>query len=133
LRRRKRKPLQAAIEGARQSGDWLYRSRRKLATAGVALLACLLAAHVAAGPNGLFPYQQKRAEYRKLEKEFDQLQIENERLAKQIESLKSDPQAIEKEAREQLRYARPGEVVYTLPNPPPPQKAASPAVAEKKQ
>ena len=117
---------------AHQTGDWLYRSRRKLATAGVALLACLLAVHVVAGANGLFPYQQKRAEYRKLEKEFDQLQIENERLAKQIESLKSDPQAIEKEAREQLRYARPGEVVYTLPNPPPAQKA-SPAVAEKKQ
>jgi cell division protein FtsB len=98
----------------------------------VALLACLLAVHVVAGPNGLFPYQQKRAEYRKLEKEVQQLQVENERLAKQIESLKSDPQAVEKEAREQLRYARPGEVVYTLPNPPPAQKG-SPAVAEKKQ
>jgi cell division protein FtsB len=132
LSRRKRKPFEAATEAVRQAGDWLYRSRRKLATAGVALLACLLAAHVFAGPNGLFPYQQKRAEYRKLEKEVEQLQVENERLAKQIESLKSDPQAIEKEAREQLRYARPGEVVYTLPNPPPAQKA-SPAVAEKKQ
>jgi cell division protein FtsB len=121
------------MEIVHQTGDWLYRSRRKLATAGVALLACLLAAHVFAGPNGLFPYQQKRAEYRKLEREVEQLQVENERLAKQIESLKSDPQAIEREAREQLRYARPGEVVYTLPNPPQPQKAASPAVAEKKQ
>jgi len=121
------------MEIVHQTGDWLYRSRRKLATAGVALLACLLAAHVVAGPNGLFPYQQKRAEYRKLEKEVEQLQMGNERLAKQIESLKSNPQAIEKEAREQLRYARPGEVVYTLPNPPQAQKAASPAVAEKKQ
>jgi len=121
------------MEIVHQTGDWLYRSRRKLATAGVALLTCLLAAHVFAGPNGLFPYQQKRAEYRKLEKEVQQLQGENERLAKQIESLKSDPQAIEKEAREQLRYARPGEVVYTLPNPPQAHKGASPAVAEKKQ
>ena len=133
MRSRKRKPLQAATEAVQQAGDWLYRSRRKLATAGVALLACLLAAHVVAGPNGLFPYQQKRSEYRKLEKEVEQLQVENERLAKQIESLKSDPKAIEKEAREQLRYARPGEVVYTLPSPPPAQNAASPAVAEKKQ
>jgi cell division protein FtsB len=49
-----------------------------------------------------------------------------------IESLKSDPKAIEKEAREQLRYARPGEVVYTLPNQPQAQKSPSPAV-EKKQ
>ena len=116
-----------------EATDWFYRSRRKLATAGVALLACLLAVHVVAGPNGLFTYQQKRAEYRKLEKEVQQLQQENERLAKQIESLKSDPKAIEKEAREQLRYARPGEVVYTLPNQAPAQNASSPAVAEKKQ
>lgn len=118
---------------AERATEWFYRSRRKLATAGVALLACLLAVHVVAGPNGLFPYQQKRAEYRKLEKEVQQLQVENERLAQQIESLKSDPQAVEKEAREQLRYARPGEVVYTLPNPPPAQKGSSPAVAEKNE
>jgi cell division protein FtsB len=123
--------MKAAMEIVHQTGDWLYRSRRKLATAGVALLACLLAVHVVAGPNGLFPYQQKRAQYRKLEKEVEQLQVENERLAKQIESLKSDPKAIEKEAREQLRYARPGEVVYTLPNQPQPQKSPSPAVEQK--
>jgi len=123
------KRIRALVE---RTTDWFYRSRRKLATAGVALLACLLAVHAVTGPNGLFPYQQKRAEYRKLEKEVQQLQVENERLAKRIESLKSDPNAIEKEAREQLRYARPGEVIYTLPNPPPQQKS-SPAVAEKKQ
>ena len=116
-----------------QATEWFYRSRRKLATAGVALLACLLAVHVVAGPNGLFTYQQKRSEYRKLEKEVQQLQQENERLARQIESLKSDPKAIEKEAREQLRYARPGEVVYTMPSQAPAQSPASPAGAEKKQ
>jgi cell division protein FtsB len=121
------------MEIVHQAGDWLYRSRRKLATAGVALLACLLAVHVVAGPNGLFTYQQKRAEYRKLEKEVQQLQVENDRLGKQIESLKGDPKAIEKEAREQLRYARPGEVVYTLPNQPQTQKSPAPPVAEKKQ
>ena len=125
--------MKAIVDLVHQATDWFYRSRRKLATAGVALLACLLAVHVVAGPNGLFTYQQKRAEYRKLEKEVQQLQVENERLAKRIESLKSDPNAIEKEAREQLRYARPGEVVYTLPNQPQPQKSSSPAAAEKKQ
>ena len=132
MRRSRQNPGKQIVAAAERATEWFLRSRRKLATAGVALLACLLAVHVVAGPNGLFPYQQKRAEYRKLGKEVEQLQVENERLAKQIESLKSDPQAIEREAREQLRYARPGEVVYTLPNPPQPQKAA-PAVAEKKQ
>jgi len=133
LRRSRQNPGKQIVAAAERATEWFLRSRRKLATAGVALLACLLAVHVVAGPNGLFPYQQKRVEYRKLEKEVQQLQVENERLAKQIESLKSDPQAVEKEAREQLRYARPGEVVYTLPNPPPAQKGSTPAVAEKKQ
>jgi cell division protein FtsB len=32
-----------------------------------------------------------------------------------IEHLKSDPDAIEREAREKLHYAKPGEVIYTLP------------------
>ena len=123
--------MNAGMDLLQQATGWFYRSRRKLATAGVALLACLLAVHVVAGPNGLFTYQQKRSEYRKLEKEVQQLQQENERLAKQIESLKNDPKAIEKEAREQLRYARPGEVVYTMPNQAPAQKSSS-AVAEKK-
>jgi cell division protein FtsB len=31
--------------------------------------------------------------------------------------LQADPKAIEKEAREQLHYARPGEVVYVEPSP----------------
>ncbi len=95
--------------------DWLYRSRRKLATAGVGLLACLMAVHIVFGANGLFAYYKKRAEYRTLGREIQELQRENERVSGQIKSLKSDPATIEREAREKLRYARPGEVVYTLP------------------
>ena len=36
----------------------------------------------------------------------------------------TDPKTIEKEAREQLHYARPGEVVYVSPPPPAPPKPA---------
>ena len=32
-----------------------------------------------------------------------------------VNRLKSDPSAIEHEAREKLHYAKPGEVIYTLP------------------
>ena len=98
-----------------QISDWLYRSRRRLATAGVAALVCLMAFHVIFGPNGMVVYQQKRTEYKALEKELDSLQQENERLNQKIKALRTDPKTIEKEAREQLRYARPGEVVYSLP------------------
>ena len=106
----------------------LYRARRKLATAGVAVLAGILAFHVVFGANGMVVYQKKRAEYRMLQKDVQQLQQRNDAISDQIRALKTDPHAIEKEAREQLRYAKPGEVVYLLPAPksnaPPPNATA---------
>jgi cell division protein FtsB len=47
------------------------------------------------------------------------LQQENEAYTQEIKALQSDPKAIEKEAREQLHYTRPGEVVYVEPAPTP--------------
>jgi cell division protein FtsB len=61
-------------------------------------------------------YRQKRAAIKDLQQQVDALQKENGRYADQIKALKSDPEAIEKEAREQLHYARPGEVVYVPPS-----------------
>lgn len=81
----------------------------------VGLLACVLGYHVIFGANGVMVYRQKQKEYRQLQDQNRTLQQQNEALEQQIKSLKSDPQAIEKEAREQLHYARPGEVVYTVP------------------
>ena len=50
---------------------------------------------------------------KQLRQQIQDLQQENARLRDHIERLKSDPDAIEHEAREQLHYARPGEVIYT--------------------
>lgn len=110
--------------------EWLYRSRRKLATGAVGVITMLFALQVVLGDNGMLTYMKKRAEYRKLLEENAAIQRENERLAQQIKALKTDPQAIEKEAREHLKYARPGEVVYTLPEPRRPP--AQPQSAQKK-
>ena len=96
------------------SAAWMVRSRRKLATLGAGLLACLLAYHVVFGANGLVQYEQKRKEFRQVHEQNRTLEQQNQELEKQNQALKTDHQAIEKEAREQLRYARPGEVVYTL-------------------
>lgn len=94
-------------------------ARRRLATFGVGLLLAVLGYHVVFGANGLFVYQQKRKESRALQQQLQLLQQQNLALGEQIKALKSDPQTIEKEARERLRYARPGEVIYTLPPPRP--------------
>jgi len=96
---------------------WFYRMRRRFATGAVAALACLVAYHVVFGANGMMVYEHKRAEYHALEKEVRSLSDDSQRVELQIKGLKSDPRAIEKEAREQLRYARPGEKVYLLPAP----------------
>lgn len=101
----------------------VYTLRRKLATFAVALLAGLLFLHVMFGANGMVVYKQKRAEYESLRKKVLLEQKENELYTQQIQSLKTDEKAIEKEAREQLHYARPGEYVYVPPAPvnvPPP-------------
>jgi len=91
-------------------------ARRQLGTAAVGVLAVWMFVHVMFGPNGMIVYQQKRTEYRKLQQDIEALQKQNQRYGQQIKALKSDPKAIEKAAREELRYARPGEVVYVVPS-----------------
>ena len=105
----------------------LFALRHKLAIVLVGLLSLLMAYHVLFGENGVIAYQHKRRDSRDLQQQIEQLQQENAALQKQIKALKDDPQAIEKEARERLRYARPGEVIYTLPAARP---AASPRSAK---
>jgi cell division protein FtsB len=97
-----------------------FHLRRKMGTILAAALAVWLFFHVVLGANGALAYGNKRNEYKILQKDVDQLQLENEQLRKHIEGLKGDPAAIEREAREQLHYAKPGEIVYVAPAPPPP-------------
>jgi cell division protein FtsB len=91
------------------------RGWRPAGTAVAVVLALLLTWHVINGKNGLQVWHKKRAEDQMLRKDINDLQQENARLRDRIEKLKSDPDAIEHEAREKLHYAKPGEVIYTLP------------------
>ncbi len=78
-------------------------------------LAMLFGWGVVNGKHGLSAWEQQRTQDRHLRQEIQDLQQENARLRDHIQHLKTDPDAIEHEAREQLHYARPGEVIYTLP------------------
>jgi cell division protein FtsB len=111
------------IEWIRPAGMFLYSLRRRIATAMVFLLTFWLFVHIVFGANGMVVYRQKQAEHKELQKQIDQMRQENARYTREIQALKSDQTAIEKEAREQLHYARPGEYVYVSPtaaNPAPP-------------
>ena len=89
------------------------------------ILALLVTWHVIYGKHGISVWQQKRAEDHQLQMQIEDLQQENAGMRKDIERLKSDPDAIEREAREKLHYAKPGEVIYTLPEQPQAQQQAS--------
>jgi len=90
--------------------------RRKLATVAAAALALGVAYHVVCGANGLTVYEQKRHETQLLDQQMLELQQENDLLTGRVIRLQSDPNAIEHQAREELHYTRPGEVIYALPS-----------------
>jgi cell division protein FtsB len=80
------------------------------------ILICIaVIVHEVFGQNGYISLRRQRTEVETLQQQIQQLKQENEQLEQQIKALKSDPRAIERIAREQMRMARPGETVYTLP------------------
>jgi cell division protein FtsB len=106
------------IERTRPVWAWLAREWRRIGTAAALLIIVGLMLHAMFGANGMVIYRQKRDEMQTLQQEVERLQKENNQYADQIKSLKSDPAAIEKEAREQLHYTRRGEIIYVAPDPP---------------
>ena len=103
------------------------RAWRPAGTVVAVLLALLVMGHVVNGNHGLTVWRQNRAQDRELQKEINDIQQENAQLRQQIERLKSSPDAIEHEAREKLHYAKPGEVIYSLPDSPKAETTPAPA------
>lgn len=95
---------------------WMGRAWRPATTGVAVVLAGLLMWHVINGEHGISVWQKKRLEDQQLRKEIQELEQENTRLREHIDRLKNDPEAIAHEAREKLHYAKPGEVIVTLPD-----------------
>ena len=111
-------------------GGFLFRIRRRIATALAVVLAVFFGYHVVVGRNGVSAYEQKRVEDGELRRQMESLEQENDRLKDHVEHLKSDPDAIEREARERLHYARQDEVIYTLNAPQNTNRIPAPAVPQ---
>jgi cell division protein FtsB len=103
---------------AERALNWAQRAWRPAGTVVAVLLALLLTWHVIDGKHGLSVWEHERAQDRALRQEIERLQQENADMQQQIERLQSDPDAIEREAREKLHYAKPGEVIYTVQDAP---------------
>jgi cell division protein FtsB len=107
------------VEGTRPVWSWVALEWRRLGTVAAVVLILGLILHAMFGANGMVAYRQKRDEMRSLKTDVVRMQKENEESGARIKGLKSDPKVIEKEAREQFGYARPGEFVLVTPAPPP--------------
>ena len=106
--------------------EWVQHGWRSAGTVFAVMLALALAWTVINGHHGLSSWYQQRNQEKQLKHEIDDLQRENARLRNHVDRLKTDPDAIEHEAREKLHYAKPGEVIYTLPPDPPSPPTAQP-------
>ena len=78
------------------------------------------------GRHGLLEVVRYRQERDRLQQEIAKLEREQVDLQRQIKSLRTDPLALERLAREELNMARPGEVVVLLD---PPRDTSSPTAA----
>jgi cell division protein FtsB len=92
-----------------------FAGRRKAATLAAAALALGVGYHVVFGANGFRVYMQKRTETRALKQQMADLERENQQMNAHVDRLRNDPDAVEHQAREDLHYAKPNEVIYTMP------------------
>ena len=79
------------------------------------LLLMALVAHVLFGEHGFLAMRRAQQEAVKLRQDIAQLNADNKLLAEEIQALKSDPQLIERIAREEMGLAKHGELIFKLP------------------
>lgn len=81
---------------------------------GVVGAVALAAAAAAWDPHGVRKYLRLSAEVGRMQAENATLSAENAALAREARALRGDRAALERAAREELRFIRPGEKVYWL-------------------
>ena len=88
--------------------------RKKAATLFCVILVLALAVGSLFGDRGILQLVDQKERAAKLAQDLEDLRAENLRLAAEIQSLRTDPRAIERLAREELGLARPGETVFLI-------------------
>jgi cell division protein FtsL len=66
------------------------------------------------GTHGLIAMRRSQQEAEQVQQEISQLDEENRQLQDSVQSLKSDPTAIEHIAREEMGLAKPGEYIFKI-------------------
>jgi len=87
--------------------------RIAVAVFGLLTIAILLLAVF--DEKGTLQVHAKASKLSAIESEIRKLDSENQQLTTEIKALRTDPTAIEKLAREELKLVKPGEVVLVIP------------------
>src|ERR1700686_1207503 len=82
---------------------------------GFALFALLV--HDVFGPHGFIAMRRTQKEIDQIRGQIVKMNEQNKSLTEEVTSLKSDPQSIERIAREEMGLARPGEMIFKIPDP----------------
>jgi cell division protein FtsB len=115
-----------SVTFAEQLRDFWHRNLNWFLVAGLSLLLL----QDVFGTHGLVAMRRSQKEAERTQKEINQINEENRQLEERVKSLKTDPQTIERIAREEMGLARPGEYIFKIqPSPgdasaPPSQPAA---------
>jgi cell division protein FtsB len=96
--------------------NWDRKTLRRNAIFVMALLSLVMLMHEIFGRNGYMTLRHEKKEYNTLQKQIQAVSKENQQLEQKIHALKNNPEAVEKQARDQLRLAKPGEIIYMLPD-----------------
>jgi len=87
--------------------------RRRATLLVTAALAGLVALSVF-DPDGLAKHRRLEAEVRRLAEENRSIGRQSSRLRREVRALQGDPAALERAAREELGWVRPGELIFKL-------------------
>jgi cell division protein FtsB len=101
----------SGVENGRDFGGFFKRHMREILV--VALL--LLAVHDVFGEHGFLAMWRTQKQLTQLRGDIDRLNKENTKMTNQVTALKTDPETIERIAREQMGLAKPGELIFKLP------------------
>jgi cell division protein FtsB len=94
---------------------WDQKTLRRNAIFAMALLSLVMLMHEIFGRNGYMTLRHEKKQFSALQQQIQTVSEENKQLEQKIQALKNNPAAVEKQARDQLHLAKPGEVIYMLP------------------
>jgi cell division protein FtsB len=84
----------------------------------LALALFALFVHDIFGTHGFLAMRRTQKEIEQIHDQIVKVNEQNKALTDQVSSLKSDPKSIERIAREEMGLARPGEMIFKIPDSP---------------